>query len=65
MLGLRGLRMTSMTTQGEAFDSLGFQLLQQRLPTPSPQLIHIINKQISLAQFYNESLESSYLCIYL
>jgi hypothetical protein len=40
MLGLRGLGMTSMATQGEAFDSLGFQLLQQRLPTPSPQLIN-------------------------
>jgi hypothetical protein len=39
MLGLRGLGMTSMTTQGEAFDSLGFQLLQQWLPMPSPQLI--------------------------
>jgi hypothetical protein len=48
MLGLRGLGVTSMTTQGEAFDSLGFQLLQQDLPTPSP--LHIINKQISLAQ---------------
>jgi hypothetical protein len=48
MLGLRGLGVTSMTTQGEAFDSLGFQLLQQHLPTPSP--LHIINKQISLAQ---------------
>ncbi len=28
--------MTSMTRQGEAFDSLGIQLLQQWLPTTSP-----------------------------
>jgi hypothetical protein len=51
MLGLRGLGVKSMTTQGEAFNSLDFQLLHQRLPTPSP--LHTINKQFSLAQEHN------------